>query len=370
MTLTGEVVQYVDPPPRSKWAEPAPEVLDQGDDLDAVAEAAAEVIASDLDAELADLTPDADQHLFARNLTRGVMRAVSDETPTVRLMLTGHLLAMGPADSHKWPIEAVGALAGATRSAASKASARLVELDLLERIEQGRVSAAISRPAMYRATPHLLSLAEQTCVSDEHTGDQHPEQTSTCVSNEHTGACVSDEHTVEISRELTTTTSRGSGADQESTPDPLVSLRSARPDYIAPDATCQQCGGAVTRAPDGSANDLCKTCHLERRPTCCDCDQPVTIWQGTPNLRCKTCHLAAQSAITQREAEAATLTPQRLSGAPAHREDEAGFFPQQRPLRPGMSACISTEDDPAELTERRSASRARLSDIRNAVKAL
>ena len=103
MTLTGEVVAYVDPPSRSPWAEPNPEHDDlQADDVEAVAEAAAEIVTADLDAELAELTPDADGHLFSQYVNRRSMAMLTDLKPTERLMFVGHALAMGPASSHHW----------------------------------------------------------------------------------------------------------------------------------------------------------------------------------------------------------------------------------------------------------------------------
>jgi hypothetical protein len=184
MTFAGEVVSYVDPPPRSKWAEPEDIVLDQ-DDLAAVAEAGAEVAATDLDAELAELVPDAGGHLFSQFVNRASMKMLTDLSPSERLVFVGHALAMGPANSHHWSIESVGAIVGVTRSPATKATAKLVELGVLHKKDRGRIEAVKSRPAEYRLTERMKLTT--TRVSNEHTGDSGQTECPTCVSNEHTG---------------------------------------------------------------------------------------------------------------------------------------------------------------------------------------
>lgn len=249
MTLTGEVVAYVEPPSRSPWAEPNPELDDlQADDVEAVAEAAAEVVTADLDAELAELTPDADGHLFSQYVNRRSMAMLSDLTPSERLTFVGHALAMGPASSHHWPLENVGALVGVTRAAATRATATLVEHGLLHRKDRGRIDAMRSRPAEYRFSE--LVLQSTTRVSDEHTGEQVQTECPTCVSDEHTGTRVSDEHTVERSKDL----SLASGSNGQP--------RDQRPRWQADGARCDTCGGPVNTNPNtGEPNPQCKSCY-------------------------------------------------------------------------------------------------------------
>ena len=249
MTLTGEVVAYVDPPSRSPWAEPNPELDDlQADDVEAVAEAAAEIVTADLDAELAELTPDADGHLFSQYVNRRSMAMLTDLKPTERLMFVGHALAMGPASSHHWPLENVGALVGVTRSAATRATATLVTLGVLHRKDRGRIDAMRSRPAEYRFADEILESA--TRVTDEHTGDEIQTECPTCVTNDHTGTGVTDEHTVESSKDL----SLASGSQDKP--------REPRPSWVAEHAVCDTCGGPVTTNPNtGAPNERCKACY-------------------------------------------------------------------------------------------------------------
>ena len=180
MTLTGEVVAYVDPPSRSPWAEPNPELDDlQADDVEAVAEAAAEIVTADLDAELAELTPDADGHLFSQFVNRRSMAMIADLKPSERLTFVGHALAMGPASSHHWPLENVGALVGVTRESATRATAKLVALGVLVRKDRGRIDAMTTRPAEFRFGDAVLQSTAR--VSDQHTGDEIQTECPTCM---------------------------------------------------------------------------------------------------------------------------------------------------------------------------------------------
>lgn len=249
MTLTGEVVAYVDPPSRSPWAEPNPELDDlQADDVEAVAEAAAEIVTADLDAELAELTPDADGHLFSQFVNRRSMGMLTDLTPSERLMFVGHSLAMGPASSHHWPLESVGALVGVSLSAATRATGTLVKLGVLVRKDRGRIDAMTTRPAEFRFGDAVLQSTAR--VSDQHTGDEIQTECPTCMSDEHTGTRMSDEHTVESSKDL----SLASGSENRP--------REPRPSWVAEDAECDTCGGPVTTNPNtGRPNERCKGCY-------------------------------------------------------------------------------------------------------------
>jgi hypothetical protein len=250
MTLTGEVVAYVEPPSRSPWAEPNPELDDlQGDDVEAVAEAAAEIVTADLDAELAEISRDADGHMFSVLVNRQNMSNISPHlTPTERLMFVAHGLAMGPAPAHHWPLENVGALVGVTRESATRATTKLVKLGVLHRKDRGRIDAMRSRPAEYRFADAILE--STTRVTDEHTGNEIQTECPTCVTNEHTGTGVTDEHTVESSKDL----SIASGSQDKP--------REPRPSWVAEHAVCDTCGGPVTTNPNtGAPNERCKSCY-------------------------------------------------------------------------------------------------------------
>ena len=250
MTLTGEVVAYVDPPSRSPWAEPNPEHDDlQADDVEAVAEAAAEIVTADLDAELAEISRDADGHMFSVQVNRRNMSNISAHlTPTERLMFVAHGLAMGPAPAHHWPLENVGALVGVTRESATRATTKLVKLGVLHRKDRGRIDAMRSRPAEYRFADAILE--STTRVTDEHTGDEIQTECPTCVTNDHTGTGVTDEHTVESSKDL----SLASGSQDKP--------REPRPSWVAEHAVCDTCGGPVTTNPNtGAPNERCKACY-------------------------------------------------------------------------------------------------------------
>lgn len=178
----------------------------------------------------------------------------ADLTPTERLMFVGHALAMGPASSHHWPLENVGALVGVTRSAATRATAKLVTVGALHRKDRGRIDAMRSRPAEYRFAAEILETT--TRVSDEHTGDEIPTECPTCVSNEHTGTCVSDEHTIEKERDLSI--ARGSEAKP----------REPRQSWVAEGAECDTCGGPVTTNPNtGEPNAQCRSCYSDAKAT-------------------------------------------------------------------------------------------------------
>lgn len=253
MTLTGEVVAYVEPPPRSPWAEPNPEHDDlQGDDVDAVAEAAAEIVTADLDAELVELTPDADGHLFSQYVNRRSMAMLTELTPTERLMFVGHALAMGPASAHHWPLENVGALVGVTRESATRATSKLVTLGVLHRKDRGRIDAMRSRPAEYRFADAVLQ--STTRVTNDHTGDEIQTECPACVTNDHTGAGVTDEHTVERSKGYVLASR---SEDKRTEP---------RPSWVAEDAVCDTCGGPVTTNPNtGAPNERCKSCYVSAK---------------------------------------------------------------------------------------------------------
>jgi len=250
MTLAGEVLELVEPPSRSPWAKPNPDHDDlQADDLDAVAEAAAEIVTADLDAELAELTPDADGHLFSQYVNRRSMAMLTDLKPSERLMFVGHALAMGPASAHHYSLETVGALVGVTRSAATRATAKLVTLGVLNRKDRGRIDAMRSRPAEYRFADAVLQSTAR--VSNEHTGDSDQTECPTCVSNEHTGTGVSNEHTIERLKDLSLASDSGSKP------------REPRASWVAEHAECDTCGGPVTTNWNtGAPNERCKACYF------------------------------------------------------------------------------------------------------------
>ena len=270
MTLTGEVVEVVEVVEpdrrRSPWTEPTPEPLTEADDLEVVAEAATEALA--LDAELAELTPGADQHLFSRSLTRGVMRTLADEPPRVRLALVAHLLAMGYADSHAWSLTRLAEdLGGCGRNSMTKGTARLVDLGLLARRERGGISPTQTRPAEYRKTEYLRSLTCNTVAetvasaSKARASDEFPTDSSETVAGApeaRASAGAPEARAIESFRELPTTRESSDKA-----PSP--------PDYLAAGSACIDCGGAVKTNPNKPStppNPRCKPCHDQhKRPS-------------------------------------------------------------------------------------------------------
>lgn len=305
MTLAGEVVEVVEADRRnSPWTEPTPELLTEADNLEMVTETAVEAL--DVDAELAELTPDADRHRFARTLTRGAMRAVAAESPGVRLTLVGHLLAIAWADGHAWSQEMVAELVGLSRKTVNESTPRLVELGLLTVQERGRISPTESRTSVVRPTRRLVELATEAtaCVTDAHTVEQVSSESVACVTDAHTGTCVTDAHTVESFRELPTRESNDKNSAVVRAAREILRAREA----LREESACVDCGGKGTLhlsdcrgssprarpSPGTSTTAPSKAAFVAEGSVCVDCGGEVTtdpFKPGTPpNPRCKPCH--------------------------------------------------------------------------------
>ena len=146
LNLDGSQVHYLP----STWSEPDDDQA--ADDLEVVEQAAAE--AETLDAELA---PSRDEwierqhqtrrHLYSQNLTAwGAGYAVRGESRSVKMALVAHLTTMGPFGWHALPLASVGEPWGEDRAPMSRATGRLLELGLLDRIDRGRRGRSIVGP--------------------------------------------------------------------------------------------------------------------------------------------------------------------------------------------------------------------------------
>jgi hypothetical protein len=293
MTLTGEVLELVNPPSRSVWAEPNPEHDDlQDDDPGAVAEAAAEAITSDLNAELAELVPNPRPHQFSRWWTDGVEDGLLAEGASLSAQraLDLHLKAIGPGKSHYRPLWQVNKSTGTehvtttsangktstsqvwtggvlSRSAMMKGTRWLVEHGWLVKTDRGWHAAGNKRPPLYVIAPKVYELsrkpgsdeaeliadalqvltdalpddtaaklAELVRVSQKHPGTEPTTEQIARVSQKHPSARVSQKHPTESERDLSTTDQDGS--------------------------RCDTCGGSVTTNPHtGQPNPLCKPCY-------------------------------------------------------------------------------------------------------------
>ena len=239
--IWGVVIEVQEPERkrRSVWAEPAPETLSETDDLDAVAEAAAEVVASDLDAELAAENPNPDAHIYSMKWNRGVAAALASESLSVYVAAERHALAWGPTDDHHWPIEKVagGVLA---RETMIRATATLVELGYLVKRYRGRLANGNTRPMEYRPGPRWI--AASRCVILSHPTDEPATQTPP-LSDPESPKPLSDPESPDrdVLDSSTTTESE---------------------QYEAAGAACADCGGPVRTAPDGTANPRCKPCYV------------------------------------------------------------------------------------------------------------
>ena len=148
----------------------------------------------------------------------------------------------------------------------SRATGRLLELGLLDRLDRGP-----GRPSEYRITSKLIELTERAESPEtqrariEHTPQAEQETSEEGARAQDTGGARSSRggraNRAHVVRDRERTTTRES--DNETTsPNP--------PDYVADGSTCVDCGGAVTTNPNKPStppNPRCKPCHdRHKRP--------------------------------------------------------------------------------------------------------
>jgi hypothetical protein len=309
MTLAGEVVAYVEPPSRSRWAEPNPDHdYFQVDEVDAVAEAAAEVVSSDVDAELAELVgPRPDANIFTKWWSRGVRAGLLAEGAPgpAYWAMQAHLGMIGAGTGHTRPLWQVNLSTGVeevtktskngktytdkkwiggeqSKSSMMKGTTWLVEHGWLLKKGRGYHAAGQSRPAEYTIAQKVYDLSEKPVVvhdlddagvellhvlqgvmtesSDaelvevvrvlqKHPSRQLSEDQPVRVSEKHPSVRVSEKHPMEISQDLNQLASSG----EEEKPSN---------GYTAVGAQCDTCGGPVTTNPaTGAANPQCRVCY-------------------------------------------------------------------------------------------------------------
>ena len=189
----------------------------------------------------------ADSNIFNKLIARGVLEAIKSEPLTVKNALILHLLAMGWTESHHGALETIAARYGIPRETMSRATKRLVELDLLAKRDRGRIEPHRTRPAEYRVTEHLKQFAQKsdTSVTPDHTGNPNPREPPRGVTSHHTSTGVTSRHPLK-KKDLTTTSTQASNNK---------SLNKGG---------CEQCGGAVMLNPQGQPNPLCKPCYVNQ----------------------------------------------------------------------------------------------------------
>ena len=241
--IFGDVIEVREPERKSRsvWAESAPETLSETDDLDAVAEAAAEVVASDLDAELRRLNPEAGMHRWAR-MTRAAIAAAGELSHAEFRVLVIHLAQLAAEPEHCEPIWRLAEVYGISRVATmSEATSELVKKGWLHRRDRGWEDAGKRRPFGYRPTQRLLDLVERTGpIRSADRGTDAETEPVTPIRSADGGTPIRSADGIEAKASTSTTV-----------PEP----------YEAAGA-CVECGGSVTTAPDGTANPRCKPCYV------------------------------------------------------------------------------------------------------------
>ncbi len=195
-----------------------------------------------------DETDSPDDWAYNKYITRGVMRFLKEERPSVWMSFTAHLLVMAWKESHHASLEDIAPKYGLRRETMGRATKRLVELGLLEKRERGRIEAHRTRPAEYRITELVKQFADRstTGVTPAHTGNPNMTEQAGGVTSHHTSTGVTSHHTLE-KKDLTTTST------QSWNNKPLNK------------GGCEQCGGAVMTNPQGLPNPLCKPCYVIKR---------------------------------------------------------------------------------------------------------
>ena len=189
-----------------------------------------------------------DDWAYNKFITRGVMRFLKDEPPSVRMSFTAHLLVMAWKESHHASLEEIAPKYGLRRETMGKATKRLVELGLLEKRERGRIEAHRTRPAEYRITELVKQFADRstTGVTPAHTDNPKVTEQAGGVTSQHTSTGVTSHHTLK-KKDLTTTNT------QASKNKPLNK------------GGCEECGGAVMTNPQGLPNPLCRDCYFKQK---------------------------------------------------------------------------------------------------------
>jgi hypothetical protein len=313
MTFAGEVVTYVEPPSRSRWAEPNPEYDDfQNDDPEAVAVAAAEAITTDVDGWLREQVPDPKRHFFSKWWTSGVQTGLLAEGASLsqQRALDLHLNAIGsgypkqgqPPNSHFQPLWQVNKSTSCehvtsasangktsttqvwtggvlSRSAMMKGTRWLVEHGWLVKQDRGWLDARNKRPPLYTIAPKVFELSRKP-------GDDTDDEVNAAlqvlqdalspdvaaklaelvrVSQEHPSNESPQDQTARVSQEHP-----GARVSQEypTKSKDLNQLASSGEEekpsngYTAPGAQCVTCGGPVTTNPNtGRPNERCKACY-------------------------------------------------------------------------------------------------------------
>ena len=246
--LTGRTLKYA----ASEFVV-EPDEFDEDDDLAAVTEAA--IAALTLDAEFVVESASATVahqiaakqshkgHWFSRFLTVGVSIHLREEEASTKQALEAHLLEIGGGTWHTQALTHFAKVHGFSRASLYRGSARLVELGLLTCIVRP------GRASRYEVTEKLKQLAENASENQDPrhrdaTPDIH-DDLSGPASPRRGGRVTMTRH----SRDREITTTREASADEL---------------YRAPGATCERCGGNVTRKlGSDEPNPLCKTCHYE-----------------------------------------------------------------------------------------------------------
>jgi hypothetical protein len=307
MTLTGEVLELVDPPSRSVWAEPNPEHDDlQDDDPGAVAEAAAEAITTDVDAWLAEQEPNPIPHYFSKWWSDAVQRALLDEGASLaqQRALDLHLNRIGPGISRGAPphshFQALWKVNKSTsceritttsasgkdttrevwtggvlsRSAMLAATSWLVEHGWLVKQDRGWFAPGQKRPALYTIAPKVFELsrkpgsdeAELIAEALQVLTDALPDDVAAKLaelvrvhevdrSTDHPHESFAPVHEVDRS-------TRVHEVDRIESESDLPTMAKGQDRWVAPGARCDTCGGSVTTNPHtGQPNPRCRSCH-------------------------------------------------------------------------------------------------------------
>ena len=310
MTIDGEVVAYLDPLPRSVWAESdaANDHLED-DDPKAVDEAKAEADASDLDAELRAENPNPTPHRFSKWWTNGVHDGLlaEDAPSSAQRAMDLHLRTIGapPNTFHQEPLWKVNrststeqvtttSKSGKTyqssvwtggvlsQAAMRRGTAWLVDHGWLLHKDRGKTGPNRTLAARYTIAPKVYELSRNPLDDDraqinealevlrqalpKDTADKLAELVQ--VSQELPGSEPSDDQQSGYSQELP-----GSGYSQKHPSSRERDLPTTRRSEVEPKATntnwtadgarCDTCGGSVQTNPHTSQpNPLCKPCYF------------------------------------------------------------------------------------------------------------
>jgi len=232
MTLTGEVIEVQEPERKSRsvWADSASGPPTSETD--------------NVNAELANLDPEAGMHLWAK-MTRAAIAAAGELSHAEFRVLVIHLATIAHAPEHHQPIGRLAEQYGISRVATmSEATSELVKKGWLHRRDRGWEDAGKRRPFGYRPTQRLLDLVERTGPIRSADGSTDAEtEPVTRVRSAYGSTRVRSADALEA-KALTTTRAKDGSTDR----------------WIAPGARCVTCGGPVTTDLTGQPNPQCKSC--------------------------------------------------------------------------------------------------------------